>query len=48
MKSHLKYITDLYNISLKEKIAFIIIVYNTDLYKALRKMQIRVMKRTGY
>lgn len=48
MKGHLKHITDLYNLSLKEKIAFIIIVYNTDLYKALRKMQIRVMKRTGY
>ncbi len=48
MKGHLKYITDLYNISLKEKIAFVIIVYNTDLYKALRKIQIIVMKRTVY
>lgn len=37
-----------YNMTLQEKIAFIIVVYNTDLYKVLRKMQIRVLKREGY
>lgn len=48
IKGHLKDIINLYNISLKEKIAFVIIVYNTDLYKVLRKMQIRISKRKGY
>ena len=48
LKGHLKHIINSYNMTLQEKIAFIIVVYNTDLYKVLRKMQIRVLKREGY
>lgn len=44
LKGHLKHIINSYNMTLQEKIAFIIVVYNTDLYKVLRKMQIRVLK----
>ncbi|WP_419561955.1 hypothetical protein, partial [Phascolarctobacterium faecium] len=48
LKGHLKHIINSYNMTLQEKIAFIIVDYNTDLYKVLRKMQIRVLKREGY
>ena len=48
LEGHLKHIINSYNMTLQEKIAFIIVVYNTDLYKVLRKMQIRVLKREGY
>lgn len=48
IKRHLKRIISLNNITLKEKIAFVIMVYYTNLYKELRKIQIRIMKRKCY